>query len=150
MIQVNISNHPDYPFFKRKVVALGLEVPLDLSADPELAATATMGNEVVLHTLLRYFQEDETPATIIPDKRYPLKADKGTWVNQSGEIVPEFIDAPDPDNEGGTIQAPNPEAFMNQYAFFMMLVDMKQPVVFDELIRKHIKDADELFQRYNA
>lgn len=140
MIQVDISDHPEYPFFKRRVIALAISVPLDLSADENIANKYTAGDAVVLYTLLQYFQDDGvTPADIVPPKPYPLKADKSTWVNQLGEIVPELIDG-----------EPNPEAFMNQYDFFMMLIETKQPVVFDTLIRKHITDADELFQRYDS
>lgn len=150
MIQVEIPKHPDYPFLDRKVTALEVTVPLDLSANPEMAARHTRGNEVILYTLLEYFKEGESePVSIVPGKVYPLRADKATWVDQNGEIVPEFIEGADPENEGQTIQIKNPKAFMNQYAFFMMIIDNKIPVVFDTLIRKHITDAATLFFRYD-
>jgi hypothetical protein len=138
MIQVNISNHPKYGF-KRKATWTGLFVPADLTSDLPLAGFATMGNEVILYTIVQYFEEDGiTPVSIVPNQTYQLKADRGTYVNGLGEIVPEFIDG-----------EPNPDIFMDQYSFFMMLVDTGQEVNFKDMIIKHMTDADTLFQRYD-
>ena len=133
MIQVNISNHPKYGV-KRKATWTGLFVPADLTSDLPLAGFATMGNEIILYTIVQYFEEDGiTPVSIVPNQTYQLKADRGTYVNAQGDIV-------EPDS---------PDVFMDQYSFFMMLVDTGQSVVFKDMIIKHMTDADTLFQRYD-
>jgi hypothetical protein len=133
MIQINISDHPQYGF-KRKATWTGLFIPADLTPDPSLAGIATMGNEIILYTLVQYFEQDGvTPVSIVPTQTYQLKADKGTYVNAQGDIV-------EPDS---------PDVFMDQYAFFMMLVDTGQSVVFKDMIIKHMTDADTLFHRYD-
>jgi len=111
----NISNEPTYGF-KRKV-----EV-----AQIHIGFMDFINKSVSLYFIVKYYEADDTPITIIPSKSVILRADNTTWVDATGTIVPEE----------------DPTAVMTEYDFFMMLMD--QPIIISDIVESKVTWADSL------
>lgn len=112
----NISDEPVYGF-KRKV-----EVDLIY-----IGLQDYVSKNVNLHLSVKYFESDGvTPITIIPPKIVILRADKTTWVDATGTIVPEG----------------DPTAVMTEYDFFISL--MSVPIVISDIVEAKVAWADSL------
>ena len=111
----NISNEPNYGF-KRKVEL----------AQIHIGFMDFVNKSVNLFLVVKYYEADDTPITIIPSKNVILRADNTTWVDIDGNIVPE-----------GDITA-----VMTEYDFFMLLMD--QPIVISDIVESKVIWADSL------
>jgi len=111
----NISNEPTYGF-KRKV-----EV-----AQIHIGFMDFVNKSVSLYFIVKYYEADNTPITIIPSKSVILRADNTTWVDVDGNIVEE-----------GSL-----DAIMTEYDFFMMLMD--QPIIISDIVESKVTWADSL------
>jgi hypothetical protein len=111
----NISDEPVYGF-KRKVEAISIHIGFQTFID----------KAVNLHLMVRYYENDGTPITLIPAKNVVLRADNTTWVDIDGNIVPE-----------GDIAA-----VMTEYEFFMTMMNV--PVVISDIVEAKVAWADSL------
>jgi hypothetical protein len=85
-----------------------------------------VNKSVSLYFIVKYYEVDDTPITIIPSKSVILRADNTTWVDATGTIVPEG----------------DPTAVMTEYDFFMMLMD--QPIIISDIVETKVTWADSL------
>lgn len=112
----NISDEPNYGF-KRKVEVSQIQIGFQ----------DFVGEAVNLHLTVRYYESDGvTLINLIPLKFVTLRADKTTWVDIDGNIVPE-----------GDLAA-----VMTEYDFFMNLMDI--PVVISDIVEAKVAWADSL------
>lgn len=111
----NISDEPNYGF-KRKVEAISIHIGFQTFID----------KAVNLHLMVRYYENDGTPITLIPAKNVVLRADDSTWVDSNGNIVPEG----------------DPTAVMTEYEFFMAMMNV--PVVISDIVEAKVAWADSL------
>jgi hypothetical protein len=112
-IIVPISDEPTYGF-KRTVTMSALLIN----------ALPSAGENVILLCQVDYFDDNDTPITIIPPKIVPLVADKTTCVDINGMIVP----------------CGSPEAVTNEFDFFMQM--LKVPVIIEDMVTQKIRWAD--------
>lgn len=87
-------------------------------------ALPSAGENVILLCQVDYFDDNDTPITIIPPKIVPLVADKTTCVDINGMIVP----------------CGSPEAVTNEFDFFMQM--LKVPVIIEDMVTQKIRWAD--------
>lgn len=111
----NISDEPTYGF-KRKVEVARIHIGfLDF-----------VDKAVNLYFIVKYYEIDDTPITIIPSKNITLRADETTWVDSNGTIVPEG----------------DPTAVMTEYDFFISLMNV--PIVISDIVAAKVVWADNL------
>ena len=111
----NISNEPTYGF-KRKVEVAQIHIGFMDFVD----------KSVSLCFIVKYYEANDTPITIIPSKNVILRADNTTWVDATGTIVPEG----------------DPTAVMTEYNFFISLMDV--PIVISDIVESKVTWADSL------
>lgn len=111
----NISDEPNYGF-KRKVEISNIQIGFQDFVD----------KAVNLHLIVKYYENDGTPITLIPAKSVILRADNTTWVDVDGNIVPE-----------GDLAA-----VMTEYEFFMAMMDT--PIVISDIVEAKVAWADSL------
>jgi hypothetical protein len=111
----NISDEPTYGF-KRKVEL----------AQIHIGFMDFVNKSVNLFLVVKYYENDDTPITLIPIKSVTLRADNTTWVDQNGNIVPEG----------------DPTAVMTEYDFFMMMMNV--PIVISDIVAAKVVWADNL------
>jgi hypothetical protein len=111
----NISDEPNYGF-KRKVEL----------AQIHIGFVDFINKSVNLLLVVKYYESDDTPITLIPSKNVNLRADETTWVDSNGTIV----------SQG------DPTAVMTEYDFFMAMMDV--PVVISDIVESKVTWADSL------